>query len=67
MFFVLAGVFMGVQLGWIRKLVVDTAPGPLTMGVYRQAVVFFSNGRPASERAKSVPGKFILPAIDSSR
>lgn len=71
MFFVLAGVFMGVQLELDgTKLVVDSASGcPLAVGVYRHGGgLFFQLLRPAFQKGlKSVSGpKFNLPAIDGS-
>ncbi|MFP1528660.1 DUF3382 domain-containing protein [Escherichia coli] len=71
MFFVLAGVFMGVQLELDgTKLVVDTASDIRWQRAFiGTAVVLFlpafATGFP--ERAESVSGpKFILPAIDGS-
>ena len=71
MFFVLAGVFMGVQLELDgTKLVVDTAADIRWQWVFiGTGVVFlFQLLRPAFQKGlKSVSGpKFILPAIDGS-
>ncbi|MDU9016045.1 MAG: branched chain amino acid ABC transporter permease LivM [Escherichia coli] len=71
MFFVLAGVFMGVQLELDgTKLVVDTASEIRWQWVFigTAVVFFFQLVRPAfQEGLKSVSGpKFILPAIDGS-
>ena len=71
MFFVLAGVFMGVQLGLDgTKLVVDTAPDIRWQWVFiGTAVVFlFQLLRPLFQKTlKNVSGpKFVLPAIDGT-
>ncbi|OVA83009.1 high-affinity branched-chain amino acid ABC transporter permease LivM [Escherichia coli] len=71
MFFVLAGVFMGVQLELDgTKLVVDTASDIRWQWVFigTAVVFFFQLLRPAFQKGlKSVSGpKFILPAIDGS-
>ena len=71
MFFILAGVFMGVQLELDgTKLVVDTAADIRWQWVFiGTGVVFlFQLLRPAFQKGlKSVSGpKFILPAIDGS-
>ncbi len=71
MFFVLAGVFMGVQLELDgTKLVVDTASEIRWQWVFigTAVVFFFQLLRPAFQKGlKSVSGpKFILPAIDGS-
>ncbi len=71
MFFVLAGVFMGVQLELDgTKLVVDTASDVRWQWVFigTAVVFFFQLLRPAFQKGlKSVSGpKFILPAIDGS-
>ena len=71
MFFVLAGVFMGVQLELDgTKLVVDTASDVRWQWVFigTAVVFFFQLLRPAFHKGlKSVSGpKFILPAIDGS-
>ena len=71
MFFVLAGVFMGVQLELDgTKLVVDTASDIRWQWVFigTAVVFFFQLVRPAFQKGlKSVSGpKFILPAIDGS-
>lgn len=71
MFFVLAGVFMGVQLELDgTKLVVDTASEIRWQWVFigTAVVFFFQLVRPAFQKGlKSVSGpKFILPAIDGS-
>ena len=71
MFFVLAGVFMGVQLELDgTKLVVDTASDIRWQWVFigTAVVFFFQILRPAFQKGlKSVSGpKFILPAIDGS-
>ena len=71
MFFVLAGVFMGVQLELNgTKLVVDTAPDIRWQWVFiGTAVVFlFQLLRPLFQKSlKNVSGpKFVLPAIDGS-
>ena len=71
MFFVLAGVFMGVQLELDgTKLVVDTASDIRWQWVFigTAVVSFFQLLRPAFQKGlKSVSGpKFILPAIDGS-
>ncbi len=70
MFFVLAGVFMGVQLSWMApnwwSIALRMSVGS---GCYRHGgglfLPAFATGFP--ERVKSVSGpKFILPAIDGS-
>ena len=71
MFFVLAGVFMGVQLELDgTKLVVDSASDVRWQWVFigTAVVFFFQLLRPAFQKGlKSVSGpKFILPAIDGS-
>ena len=71
MFFILAGVFMGVQLELDgTKLVVDTASDVRWQWVFigTAVVFFFQILRPAFQKGlKSVSGpKFILPAIDGS-
>ena len=71
MFFVLAGVFMGVQLELDgTKLVVDTASDIRWQWVFigTAVVFFFQLLRSAFQKGlKSVSGpKFILPAIDGS-
>ncbi|EPQ1143410.1 DUF3382 domain-containing protein, partial [Citrobacter amalonaticus] len=71
MFFVLAGVFMGVQLELDgTKLVVDTAADIRWQWVFigTAVVFFFQMLRPVFQKSlKSVSGpKFILPAIDGS-
>lgn len=71
MFFVLAGVFMGVRLELSgTKLVVDTAPDIRWQWVFiGTAVVFlFQLLRPLFQKTlKGVSGpKFVLPAIDGS-
>lgn len=71
MFFVLAGVFMGVQLELDgTKLVVDTASDIRWQWVFigTAVVFFFQLLRPAFQKGlKSISGpKFILPAIDGS-
>ncbi|MCA6722850.1 branched chain amino acid ABC transporter permease LivM, partial [Vibrio alginolyticus] len=71
MFFVLAGVFMGVQLELDgTRLVVDTASDIRWQWVFigTAVVFFFQLLRPAFQKGlKSVSGpKFILPAIDGS-
>ena len=71
MFFVLAGVFMGVQLGLDgTKLVVDTAPDIRWQWVFiGTGVVFlFQLLRPLFQKTlKNVSGpKFVLPAIDGT-
>ena len=69
MFFVLAGVFMGVQLELDgTKLVVDTASDIRWQWVFigTAVVFFFQLLRPAFQKGlKSVSGpKFILPALE---
>ncbi|EEA7744731.1 DUF3382 domain-containing protein, partial [Salmonella enterica subsp. enterica] len=71
MFFVLAGVFMGVQLELDgTKLVVDTAADIRWQWIFigTAVVFFFQLLRPMFQKAvKHVSGpKFILPAIDGS-
>ena len=71
MFFVLAGVFMGVQLELNgTKLVVDTAADIRWQWIFigTAVVFFFQLLRPLFQKAvKNVSGpKFIMPAIDGS-
>ncbi|MDU2939549.1 MAG: branched chain amino acid ABC transporter permease LivM [Enterobacteriaceae bacterium] len=71
MFFVLAGVFMGVQLELNgTKLVVDTAADIRWQWIFigTAVVFFFQMLRPMVQKSlKSVSGpKFVLPAIDGS-
>ena len=71
MFFILAGVFMGVQLELDgTKLVVDTAADIRWQWIYigTAVVFFFQLLRPVFQKTiKNVSGpKFILPAIDGS-
>ena len=71
MFFILAGVFMGVQLELDgTKLVVDTAADIRWQWIYigTAVVFFFQLLRPIFQKTmKNVSGpKFILPAIDGS-
>ena len=70
MFFVLAGVFMGVQLELNgTKLVVDTRRYSLAVDFHRhRGGLFFQLLRPLFQKAvKNVSGpKFIMPAIDGS-
>ena len=71
MFFILAGVFMGVQLELDgTKLVVDTAADIRWQWIFigTAVVFFFQLLRPLFQKAvKNVSGpKFIMPAIDGS-
>ncbi len=71
MFFILAGVFMGVQLELNgTKLVVDTAADIRWQWIFigTAVVFFFQLLRPLFQKAvKNVSGpKFIMPAIDGS-
>ncbi len=70
MFFVLAGVFMGVQLGWMAPNWWSTALRmSVGSGCYRHGGGLFLSAFATCfpERVKSVSGpKFILPAIDGS-
>jgi branched-chain amino acid transport system permease protein len=71
MFFVLAGVFMGVQLELDgTKLVVDTAADIRWQWIFigTAVVFFFQLLRPLFQKTlKNVSGpKFIMPAIDGS-
>ena len=71
MFFILAGVFMGMQLELDgTKLVVDTAADIRWQWIYigTAVVFFFQLLRPVFQKTiKNVSGpKFILPAIDGS-
>ena len=72
MFFILAGVFMGVQLELDgTKLVVDTAADIRWQWIFigTAVVFFFQLLRPLFQKVvKNVSGpKFIMPAIDGSK